>query len=80
MSFIDDFIYRRGILLNSFVDPKEEELDTDDLEVLYLKIIFGLTWGLIVLETIFCTGSFYHNIFTFNFPIFELERELIFQI
>ena len=39
MSFIDDFIYRRGILLNSFVDPKEEELDTDDLEVFCL--IFG---------------------------------------
>lgn len=48
MSFIDDFIYRRGILLNSFVDPKEEELDTDDLEVLYLKIIFFVWQGLVL--------------------------------
>lgn len=40
MSFIDDFIYRRGILLNSFVDPKEEELDTDDLEVALINESF----------------------------------------
>ncbi|KAL7070394.1 hypothetical protein ACQ4LE_010382 [Meloidogyne hapla] len=40
MSFIDEFIYRRGILLNSFVDPKEEELDTDDLEVALINESF----------------------------------------
>ncbi|KAF7627247.1 hypothetical protein Mgra_00009458 [Meloidogyne graminicola] len=40
MSFIDEFICRRGILLNSFVDLKEEELDTEDLEVALINESF----------------------------------------